>query len=293
MPRTATRNLAWKDLFSMETLQRTGRIFYALALAGVGIHQLFYADFCPFLFPQWPNPVPGYSALACVFNILLIAAALAIMLNRQGRLIAFLLGGVLLCMLFFGQVSFEFIVIPYKKTHLGLWILPLKELALAGGAFCIAGSFKRSVNDWLSAAAIIRLLEKIIPFGRFLFCITMISFGISHFLYTETVAAMVPSYLPGRYFWTYFAAVALIAGGTGIVINVLLKPAALLMGVMIFAWFIFLHIPDAVTNPLIGGGNEITAAFSALAFSGIAFVIAACAPYPNFKTIFNEKNTKR
>jgi hypothetical protein len=43
---------------------------------------------------------------------------------------------------------------------------------------------------------------------------------------------------------------------------------------MILLWFIILHIPRALANPLTNNGNEVTSAFSALAFCGIAFVIA-------------------
>ena len=35
-------------------------------------------------------------------------------------------------------------------------------------------------------------LEKLAPYGRIMFSITMTSFGLSHFYYTETVRNMVP-----------------------------------------------------------------------------------------------------
>jgi uncharacterized membrane protein YphA (DoxX/SURF4 family) len=262
----------------MEIIKKSGRICYALAMAGVGIHQLFYADFCNFILQAWPHPFPGYSVLACLLSLFFVGCSLAIIFEKHAKSSALTLGGVLLVLLFLGQVPYEFIVIPYKKTHLALWVVPLKELALAGGAFCVAGSFSNE-----SIPVFLRPIEKLIPTGRFLFCITMISFGISHFLYTPTVADMVPAGIGSKYFWAYFAGVALIAGGTAIVINIWLTPAALLMAAMIFIWFIFLHIPDAVSNPLVDHGNEITAALSALAFSGIAMLIAANpAHYPQF-----------
>jgi uncharacterized membrane protein YphA (DoxX/SURF4 family) len=253
----------------MENLTKTGRIFYGLALIGVGIHQLFYADFCPFIFPSWPNPIAGYAVLACIVNVALIIAGAAIAFNKQAKTVALILGGVLLLMLIAGQIPYEYIVVPYKKTHLGLWALPLKELALAGGAFCIAGSF---ASDHRSG--ILGLLEKLIPFGRIFFAITMFCFGLCHFLYADGVAAMVPSWIPAHSFWSYLAGSALMAGALGIALNILLKPAAIALGTMIFIWFLCLHIPSAVAHPLTDKGNEITAAFSALAFSGIAFVIA-------------------
>jgi hypothetical protein len=44
---------------------------------------------------------------------------------------------------------------------------------------------------------------------------------------------------------------------------------------MIFLWFIMLHIPRAIADPHSGNGNEWTSVFEALAFSGIAFLMAA------------------
>jgi hypothetical protein len=46
---------------------------------------------------------------------------------------------------------------------------------------------------------------------------------------------------------------------------------------MLLIWFAILHIPRAIADPYSGKGNEITSVFQALAFSGIAFVIAVIA----------------
>jgi hypothetical protein len=50
--------------------------------------------------------------------------------------------------------------------------------------------------------------------------------------------------------------------------------AATLLGIMIFIWFIILHVPRVIASPVAYLGSEITSAFIALAYSGIAFVIA-------------------
>jgi len=47
-----------------------------------------------------------------------------------------------------------------------------------------------------------------------------------------------------------------------------------LTAVMIFIWLLVLHIPRAVADPYGANGNEITSCFEALAFSGIALIIA-------------------
>ena len=80
-------------------------------------------------------------------------------------------------------------------------------------------------------------------------------------------------------FWTYFAGIALIAAGLGIITGILRWLAALMLGIMIFLWVWMLHIPRAMADPRGNLGNEWTSVFEALAFSGIAFLLAM-APWP-------------
>jgi uncharacterized membrane protein YphA (DoxX/SURF4 family) len=86
--------------------------------------------------------------------------------------------------------------------------------------------------------------------------------------------SLVPTWIPGARFWTYFAGVALIAGGAGIIVPLTTRLAASLSGLMIFLWFVMLHIPRALAAPAAQSRNEWTAVFEALAMSGIAFVLA-------------------
>jgi uncharacterized membrane protein YphA (DoxX/SURF4 family) len=99
-------------------------------------------------------------------------------------------------------------------------------------------------------------------------------FGIEHFVYPAFVATLVPAWIPGHLFWTYFAGVALIAGGIGMMVKSTTRIASLMVGIMIFLWLLMLHIPRAIADPRTGLGNEWTSVFEALAFSGIGFMLA-------------------
>jgi uncharacterized membrane protein YphA (DoxX/SURF4 family) len=105
--------------------------------------------------------------------------------------------------------------------------------------------------------------------------VMLILFGIDHFLYPQFVAALVPGWAGGKMFWTYFAGAALIAGGLGIVVKKVARLAALLTGGMIFLWVLMLHIPRAIADPYTNVGNEWASVWEALAFSGMAFMLAA------------------
>ncbi|MDB4921400.1 hypothetical protein [Mucilaginibacter sp.] len=257
----------------MEILIKAGRIFYGIMIACLGAQQLFYADFRPVIFPPWSAAIPGSAFLAYLVSGVLIAAGIAIIFEKKAKEVSLYLGGVFLLLLFLGQVPYELIIDPYSK-HLGVWTNPLKELVLAGGAFAVAGSFSTSEAPGEKKPLLIKLLENFIPLGGIFLSITMILFGIDHFLYVDFVSKLVPVWVPGQLFWTYFAGVALIGSGVAIILKVKLKLVAILLGVMIFLWLIVLHIPRAIADPYGDKGNELTSVFEALGFSGIAFIVA-------------------
>ncbi|MEP6950160.1 MAG: hypothetical protein ABI863_12825 [Ginsengibacter sp.] len=259
----------------MENLIKTGRAFYAVGIAGLGIQQFIYADFRPVILPPWPTPIPGLVIWAYLIGLCLVVAAVIILFSKKARLMSLILGIAFLLFFIGFHVTYQLFLSPYS-FHLGLWTDPLKETALSGGAFVVAGSYP---EDKLNSdkSSLTRFLDKFISVGPIFFSITMIAFGIDHFLYTEFVATLVPAWIPGHTFWTYFAAVALIGSGVCIILKIKIRLVALLLGVMLFIWFVILHIPRAVADPNGTKGNEITSVFEALAFSGIAFIIA-CMP---------------
>lgn len=254
----------------MEKLVKAGRLFYFFAITGVAVHQLFYSNFCLMLFPAWPIHFPGSVIFAWMGSLALILISVAVVLGEKSKLLSLILGGSLFLLFCISYLPYEIFVSPYSK-HMGTWVNPLKELALSGGAFVIAGSYQPEPGN---KSFVLRLLGKLIRFGSIFFAITMTTFGIGHFLYAQFVSKLVPDWMPDHLFWTYFAGVALIASGVAIILEIRLRPVAILLGIMIFIWFMILHIPRALALPLLDEGNEIVSALSALAFSGIALVIA-------------------
>jgi len=264
----------------MKSFIKTGRSFYGTGMACIAFQQFIYSDFRPVILPTgWPAWIHASAVWAYIISAAIIIAGLLIITSRKGREAALLLGGFLLLLFIAFQAPNVLFIGPYSPVHLGLWTDPLKELALSGGAFVVAGSFPSPVRSDDKKDYLFKVLESLIPLGRIFFCITMISFGIDHFYYTDIVATLVPSWIPGHVFWAYFAGVALAGSGIAIILKIKLKLVALLLSTMIFLWLIMLHIPRAITDPYSGNGNEITSVFEALAFSGIALLIAVMADY--------------
>ncbi len=239
------------------------RGFFAICIIALGIQQLIYADFMLVIMPPWPSWLPGRMVLSFIGSALLICLGAGMLFEKTARRAAVLLGILMLLLV----VAFH---IPFTqdRLNLGSWNNGFKALTLCGGAFIVA------VTVPVYTSSTRGILYKLTPLWRFFFSITLIVFGCEHFMYIDFVVTLVPSWIPGHLFWSYFAGVALIAGGTGITLGIVPKLAANLTGVMIFLWFVMLHIPRAIADPHSGNGNEWTSVFESLGFSGIALLIA-------------------
>jgi uncharacterized membrane protein len=250
-------------------LVKTTRIFFGIGMAGIGIQHFIYSDFRPVIIPPaWPQWMHS-PVLAYMIGAAIVIAGVFILLGKSTKAVSLMLGGSLLFCFLFIQCPYTLFVQPNSPAHLGLWTDPLKELALCGGAFIIAGLSA----DTSAKYALLTVAEKLIPFGKFFFSITLIAFGIDHFFYTEFVATLVPAWVPDHTFWAYLAGVSLIGSGVAIILKIKRRRIALLTSIMIFLWLIVLHIPRAIAEPYVAKGNEITSVFEALAFSGMALGI--------------------
>jgi uncharacterized membrane protein len=246
-----------------------GRYCMAIAMIAFGMQHLIYDEFVTRVVPKLPAWIPGHALLAYGFGLYLVAAGGALMLRKTARLTGLALGGTLLA-------SFSLLYLPLAFADLhnaGLWTKAGKALALSGGAFLIAGSMPKDLRSrygW--SETLIKVLEKFIPLGRYFLGLFLAFCGVLHFTYVTFVAELVPAWIPGHLFWTYFSGVALVAGGFGLCVPQTTRLAAALSALMIFLWVLLLHIPRAVAD--LQDSNETTAVFEAIAVAGTALLVA-------------------
>jgi len=258
----------------MKNLSHVGLVFYGTAIAGMGILTIIDRDF-PYMFiPPKHGWIPAFAMI--IAGLGLVLAGTCIVFAIRGRAMALFLGAILFLVFCFYHVPYEFIA-GSNYSEFGVWENAFKELALASGAFVVAGCFGETGKNGL-----IRFLTGLIPYGAIGFGITIISFGIDHFLYAKEAADYVPVWIPYHIFWIYFCGVALLGSGIAIILRMRVKWAGVLLGSMILIWFIILHIPRVIVSytmsPDFGDvSGEIASALLALAYGGIAFVIAGAA----------------
>jgi hypothetical protein len=254
----------------MGNLSTTGRIFYGIAILGIGLTAIYYREL-PYILslPEYFS-ITAHIAFAIGFGVVFTLGGACIALGKNPGQIILLFAGMLLAIFCFYCIPYEFIT-GENYGHLQEWENAAKELTLAGGAFVIAGCFTRKNKSPT------RSLTNLIPIGAILFSVTIIFYGILHFLFAEAASAMIPAWIPAHIFWMYFCGVALMGSGIAIIIKIKTNLIATLLGTMILIWFIFLHIPRVIAAPAADMKDEITSAFFALAYSGIAFVVAGVA----------------
>lgn len=250
----------------MEKLNKLGQVFFGISIIGFVIQQFIDSGFRPFILPQWPAWIPGGVVWVYLVSLALLFAGAAIIFNWKARTVS-LWTGVGFLFLF---VAFH---VPYRLNNnpdiLGAWTIDFKIFGYSGGAFVTAASFRKGNQSVLT-----RAFEKLIPCGPIFFSIMLIIFGTDHFLYVDGVKTLIPNWIPGKEFWTYFTGVALIASGVSIITKIGIRQACLLLSIMLILWFLLLHIPRAVNNPYDRNkGNELTSVFQVLGFTGIVFLI--------------------
>lgn len=261
----------------MERMIKIARSFYGLAMIIYGVQQFAYSDFRMVFLPPWQSNIPLLVLWAWLFGVGLIVTGLAIILQKKAREVSLITGTIFLILFCLVQVPYEMIDPHSYSRHFGSWVNALKEVALSGGAFVIAGSFYIDPSPMHTEPFAFKIPEKIAPFGILFFALVMASFGIGHFMYAGYLTQLVPERFPDHIFWVYFAGTALTGAGVFIILDIRTKAIATLLGIMIFLWVFLVHIPRAISHPFIDRGNEVSSVFDALAFSGTAFLIALTA----------------
>lgn len=246
--------------------------FTAVPMLAFGVQQLVLGRFTTRVTPGLPGEDSAPVWIVYVISLAIAAGALVMVLDRRrGRGIAILLGAAVLVFFVIMHVP-RLVEAPLDRI---VWLRALKGLTLASGAFAVAATIRR----------VQRVADQGLTLGfigdRALFttsCMIMGAYlvycGYLHLSGPEGVARLVPAWIPGALGWAYFTGVALVLGGIGFWIRAVRRIAAALSSAMIFLWVLLLHIPSAISSSGFGS-NATTATFEALAFSGLALIVAA------------------
>lgn len=256
----------------MGTIIQLSRIAYSLCIIAMGIQQLAYGQIGGDFLPGVDSPGLVYHLFAYAWGVLFTLSGVAMLINWKARQVALISGAVFLVLLVLVYCPYYLFFSPDGHSLLG-WSAAIEESAFVGSSFIMASSYPADTDH----SGLIRWLGRLALYGRIFFGIMLVCYGMDHFVVTKFVSEMIPGWIPSHYFWTYFAGVALIGTGVAFILNIKLRLVASLFGIMIFLWFILLHIPTAMQYPTRNGGLELSRVFVSFGFAGIAFLVAASA----------------
>ena len=231
---------------------------FGLGLGGLGVTALLQVDFAL----QWqpvPAEVPGREWLALANGVGMLLAGLALWSRRLRPTAAFCLAVYL---------AVWVIVLHTPRFVSGVevaWLGMAEATAMASGMWAIAAS-SSARQSWPFGESGARM-------ARLAFAVALPVFGLSHFLYADFTAAMVPAWMPQPLFWAYFTGAAHAAAGVGLLFGIFPRLAATLEAVMVTSFALLLHAPRVIAAP--HERVEWTMLCIAAALAGAAWSIAA------------------
>src|SRR6476620_3091582 len=78
----------------------------------------------------------------------------------------------------------------------------------------------------------------------YILAISMIVFGIQHFLHPYDLLVKVPDFLPGGIAWVYLVGTAFILAAISFMTNIWVKTAAYLLALILFSFVLTIHLPN-------------------------------------------------
>lgn len=267
---------------------KLGRLFFIISVAAFGLQH--------FMLEAYLNnrPTPDSFAnlififIGFVFRISLMILSLGILISNKPRRLANSLGLILLLWILM-------LHIPLLISNLndpGEWNFASMALAICGGAFIVADTFSDDTSGYKGKLHVIKLSWiNFGRFGRFFFGAAMIILGLQHLLYADFIASLIPTWIPGSYFWAYTTGIALMVSGLSIMLSIMIKWTSMLLGMMIFLWVVLLHFPRILSAP--NDAYEWTTTFQALAITGSALALNRSLKKKELSTFLSTPRVKK
>jgi uncharacterized membrane protein len=260
----------WKEVAlarGQEKIVTLGRLFFAIPMAVFAAQHFTETKPVSTIVPSW---LPWHIFWTLFVGAALIAAALSIVVKKQARLAAILLGAMLIMFVLLLHIP----SIMAKPKEPFRWAIALRDLAFSGGAFAFAGA---QTAEWRAKGT-----NALITVARIFISVTSIYFGVAHFVHPECLPGIdldqrTPTWIVGHGLWPYIAGVIFLVAGTSMLLNRKTRLAATSLGFMALVLLVFVYLPMVVSKPS-DINNGLNYFVSTLAFGGAAFLLAAAIP---------------
>jgi uncharacterized membrane protein len=236
-----------------DAVPRLGYILFALAIIALGIETFACAG-------RLEGTLIESDSFGHFIGPLLVAGGVGLLFKRTMRPAAMALGA----LLFLYALIFEVPHYARDFRSISSRTAVFEPLSIAALAWRLPGP--HATPSWLARAS------------RYLLGVSLIIFGVDHFLALAPIGTLIPPWLPWHVFWIAFFGAAFIAGGMSIGLNIQLRWGAISIGLMFAIWVFTLHLPRTLFGLYGGSGprasDEWSSLFIAIALWGGSWALA-------------------
>lgn len=220
--------------------QQPALTLFAVGMIALGVLALIYGDFALVWQPvaAW---VPGRTFLA-------YGSGLLMLLCGAGLLFEATVAGAV-------RVLFPYLIIWVLLKVPALVAAPQMEavwLGIGELAVLLAGGwtlFARLSKVQESSSFAFATGGSGVHMARILFAFSLLPIGLSHIVYVQQTAALVPGWLPWRTGWAYLTGAGQIACGLGVLLSILPRLAAVAEAGMLSLFTLLVWIPAIAAAP--------------------------------------------
>jgi uncharacterized membrane protein len=211
-----------------------GHAVFSATMIGLGIVGLLYRDFVPMWNP-FPASVPARELFLYLGALISLMSGICLLVPRLAPVAArLLLATLLLWLLLFRLPNFL-----HEPLFAACWtVFPLAVMLAAAWVLYVwfAADWDRKHLGLVSSNNGLRI-------ARGLYGLSLIFFGMAHFLAVQATTPLVPNWLPAHVFWAYFTGSTFIAAGVAVLTGLYARLAAALSTLQIGLFLLLVWIP--------------------------------------------------
>jgi uncharacterized membrane protein len=212
-----------------------GHAAFAATMIGLGIMGLVTGDFTQIWQPV-PKWVPARTAVAYLCALISLGTGIGMLWRRSATVAS----RVLLVALSIWVLVLRLPNLFYERPLvLVAWTFG-STAVMAAGAWVLYAWFARERDparpDFLADAASLRI-------ARTLYGLSLVPFGLAHFMYLDATTVLIPPWLPGHVAWAYFTGAAFIAAGLAVSVGVVPRLAAALSTLQMALFTLTIWVP--------------------------------------------------
>lgn len=235
-----------------------GRVLFAVSFAVLGALTIGLHGFAE----AWqlvPKGIAWHDTLATLSGVILLAGGIALLVPQTAGQASLVLA------------AFLFLQLLLKASH--VVARPLIEVRwedLSQNLIYLAGAWTIFSTLPHDSGSLVKFRN--LRAGQILFALALPAIGLSHMLYLNLTAPLIPSWLPFHVMLAYFTGAAHIAAGIGILVGVLPRLAATLEAVMVSLFTLIVWIPIVTATP--ANRFDLSEICVSAAISGAAWAVA-------------------